>query len=121
MREPAQLGQMPAQGEELVDGLVDRIAHQVAHDVFDLRPAVDPGRPSRPAGRCRGPPLAQDQSRQLVLLGHVIQLVPLEVGAVIAARGTVGQGEEPDLDPVHRLLPAAGRPMIRAMASSCSR
>ena len=69
--------------------------------MFDRRPRVDLGRPCRPAGRRRGPPLSQHHSRDLVLLGHVIQLVPTEVRAVIAGGRVVGQREEADLDPVH--------------------
>ena len=51
--EPTQFGQMTTQGEEVVDGLVDRVAHQIAHDVADPRPLVQgPGtaRTSRQAG-----------------------------------------------------------------------
>src|ERR1017187_3083281 len=57
---------------------------------------------------CRGPALAQEHPGQLVLLGHVVQLVPREIGAVVAGRGVVGEREEADLGPVHDFPTARG-------------
>jgi hypothetical protein len=106
--EPAQFGQVSAEGQEPVECLVDRIPHEIADHVFDQRPAVDLDGPGGPALRCRGPALAQEHPGQLVLLGHVVQLVPREIGAVVAGRGVVGEREEADLGPVHDFPTARG-------------
>jgi hypothetical protein len=105
--EAAQLGQMTAKPEELVDGLVEGIAHQIADHVLHQGPVADLGRPGRPAGGRGGPSLTQQHPG----------LVPVQVGPVIPVGGVVRQGEEPHLDPVHRAV----APVSWAMASSCSR
>ena len=75
-----------------------------------LRPLVDRGAPDLLTGRGRDPPLAEQEAGKLVLLGHVVELVPLDVAAVIAVGRTVRQREESDLDLVHRSPVSRGAP-----------
>ena len=93
------------------------IAHQVQDHVLDPGPSARLGSSYRQARRSGGPPLAEHQAGELVLLGHVVELVPVQVGPVVAVGGVVGEGEEAGLDPVHDM----SFPTSWARASSCSR
>jgi hypothetical protein len=121
-REAPEVRQAAPEVEEVVEGLFDRVAHQVQHHVMDvLERAGRPG-PRRAAGVVRHPALPMDDPRQLVLLGHVVELVPGQVrpvAGVVLGPARARQREEPDLDAVHT---ASRRvPAHLASASSCSR
>ena len=99
--EPAQFPEPAAEGVELLEGVLDRLGHQIEGDVVDGTEKGTVDGPGGATGRGGDPALTEGHTQQRVLLGHVVELVPLVVGAVLCGVGDLGEGEEAHLHLVH--------------------
>ena len=84
VREPADLAEVRSEREPLVDRPRDGLAEQVLHDVVGGFEALRLHRARRPALGSGRPPLSVEQAGDLVLLGHVVELMPFEIRRVVA-------------------------------------
>ena len=84
---------MRAEREPVVDRLRDGFAEQVVHDVVRRCEALRLHRAGGAALGRRRPPVREEQTGNLVLLGHVVELVPLEVRRASSPSGELADNE----------------------------
>jgi hypothetical protein len=86
LMEPAHLPEGSPEGTEVVQSGLDRFGHEIEGDVVDGSEQIAVHGPGGATGGGGDPALAEGHAREGVLLGHVVELVPGQVRAVVTGR-----------------------------------
>jgi hypothetical protein len=99
---PSGFSQRVPQFDEVVNCLTYWVADQIADGASDVPERSVPGDPGVAVRIVGDPAAAEHDSRELILLGHVVEQMPLQIRAVVGRDGR-RQAEDSGPDPVrHR-------------------
>ena len=101
LMEATDRAQLLAEVHELLERLVDGLRHEVERHVVRRAERLFVDGPRRATRGCAHPTLSVGETPHRELLGHVIELMPFVVRAVLGGVGDLGEREESDLDLVH--------------------